>query len=285
MSAVVLITGCSSGIGLQSAVAAAQAGYTTVASVRDLDRAGPLRAAADEAGVKLDVRQLDVTDDASIEACLAGIVQTHGRLDALVNNAGLANTLPTIEMCAMARYRASLEVNFFGVVATTRAAMPQLRASRGRIVTIGSTRGLIAQPFNEAYSAAKFAVEGFMESLAPVAASQGVTVVLVEPGPVLGTAFGANSGVTRESLLAESGPYVDVLTDYLDWVVRMAHPGAQPAHAVAEVVLRTLADPRPAFRLMTSDWADEYARVKLADPDGTAVQTMTRSWLAPAKEA
>ena len=285
MTAVLLITGTSSGIGLECAVAAARAGYTTVATVRDLDRTGALRAAADAAGVTVDIRQLDVTDGASIEACLAGVVDTHGRLDVLVNNAGRANTFPTIEMCTMAHYRASLEVNFFGVVATTRAALPHLRASRGRIVTVGSTRGLIAQPFNEAYSAAKFAVEGFMESLAPVAASQGVTVLMVEPGPVLGTAFGPNSGVTRESLLADAGPYAEVLTDYLDWVVRTAHPGAQPAREVAEVILRALADPAPAFRVMTSDWAGEYARLKLADPDGTAVQKMTRSWLCPPEPA
>jgi NAD(P)-dependent dehydrogenase (short-subunit alcohol dehydrogenase family) len=285
MSSVVLITGTSSGIGLASAVAAAHAGHTTVATVRNLDRTGPLREAATEAGVALDIRQLDVTDESSIDKCLAGAIDTHGRLDALVNNAGIGNTFPTIEMCSMARYRANLEVNFFGVVAATRAALPYLRASRGRVVTIGSTRGLVAQPFNEAYSAAKFAVEGFMESLAPVAAGMGVTVVLVEPGPVLGTAFGANAGVTRESLLADAGPYAEVLRPYLDWVVRTAYPGAQSAREVAEVVVRTLADPEPAFRVMTSDWAREYARVKLADPDGTVVQAMTRSWLSPVREA
>jgi NAD(P)-dependent dehydrogenase (short-subunit alcohol dehydrogenase family) len=184
----------------------------------------------------------------------------------------------------MAVYRASLEVNFFGVVATTRAALPHLRASRGRVVTVGSTRGLIAQPFNEAYSAAKFAVEGFLESLAPVAAAMGVSVVLVEPGPVLGSAFGANSGVTRESLLADAGPYADVLEPYLDWVVRTGYPGAQSPREVAEVVLRAVTDPDPAFRIMTSDWVNEYTRIKLADPDGATVQAMTRSWLAPVRE-
>lgn len=275
----VLITGASSGIGLQTAIVAARAGFTAIATVRDLNRSEKLRKAAADAGVTLDIRQLDVTDQRSIDECLDGAMAAHGRLDALVNNAGVANNVPTIEMCGMAAYRANLEVNFFGVVATTRAALPHVRASHGRIVTIGSTRGLIAQPFNEAYSAAKFAVEGFMESLAPVAAGLGVTVVMVEPGPVLDTSFAANSGITRESLLAASGPYAEVLAPYLDWVVRTGWPGAQPAREVAEVVLRALTEPEPALRIPTSDWVREYAGIKLADPDGTTVRALTRSWL------
>jgi NAD(P)-dependent dehydrogenase (short-subunit alcohol dehydrogenase family) len=276
----VLITGCSSGLGLATAVAAARAGRTTVATVRDLDRADALRAAAHDAGVTVDVRRLDVTDADSVHECVAGVVDTYGRLDALVNNAGIGNTFPTVEMCDMATFRANLEVNFFGVVVTTRACLPHLRASRGRVVTVGSTRGLIGQPFNEGYSAAKFAVEGFLESLAPVAAAMGVTVSIVEPGPVFETAFGANTGVTRESLLADAGPYAEVLRPYLDWVAAGGWPGAQTAREVAEVVLAALTAPEPAFRIMTSEWAREYAAVKLADPDGSVVQAMTRSWLA-----
>ncbi|MFD0632179.1 SDR family NAD(P)-dependent oxidoreductase [Catenulispora yoronensis] len=203
---VVLITGCSSGIGLETALAAAGAGCTTVATMRDPDKAGPLLAAAAEVGVTVDVRRLDVTDEQSIDACLKEVVADHGRLDAVVNNAGGANTFATIETASMAEYRANLEVNFFGVVAVTRAALPHLRASGGRVVTVGSSRGLIGQPFNEGYSAAKFAVEGFMESLAPTAAAMGVSIVLVEPGPVLGTAWGPNSGLTRQGLLDAAGP-------------------------------------------------------------------------------
>jgi NAD(P)-dependent dehydrogenase (short-subunit alcohol dehydrogenase family) len=285
MSTVVLITGTSSGIGLESAIATARAGYTTVATVRDPGRTEQLRKAAADAGVTLDIRRLDITDESSIDGCLTEVIDTHGRLDVLVNNAGRANTFTTIETCTMERYRANLEVNFFGTVAMTRAALPHLRASRGRVVTIGSTRGLIGQPFNEGYSAAKFAVEGFLESLAPVVAALGVTVVLVEPGPVLGSAWGANSGVTRESLLAEAGPYVDVLEPYLDWVRRSGYPGAQSPREVADVVLRAVSEPDPPFRVMTSDWAKEYARIKLADPDGTVVQAMTRSWLVPVRES
>ncbi|MCP2322742.1 NAD(P)-dependent dehydrogenase (short-subunit alcohol dehydrogenase family) [Hamadaea flava] len=276
---IVLVTGCSTGIGLHTAVAAAQAGWTVVATMRDLSRQDALLDAASSAGVEVDVRRLDVTSWESIQDCMAAVVDKYGRLDAVVNNAGVGNTVPTIEMASLDAYRANIEVNFFGVVAMTKAALPHLRASRGRVVTLGSTRGLIGQPFNEAYSAAKFAVEGFLESLAPTAAGMGVTVTIVEPGPVLETAFGANTGITRDSLIADCGPYTDVLVPYLDWVASGGYPGAQTAREVAEVVVESLSDPRPPLRVLTSTWAKEYASRKLADVDGSAVQTAARSWL------
>jgi NAD(P)-dependent dehydrogenase (short-subunit alcohol dehydrogenase family) len=281
----VLITGASSGIGLETAVLAARAGHTVIATMRDLSRSADARKAADDAGVTLDLRRLDVTDEDSIVECVRQVMEAHGQLDALVNNAGIGNNVPTIEMCTMEKYRANIEVNFFGVVATTKAALPHLRASRGRVVTIGSTRGLIGQPFNEAYSAAKFAVEGFLEALSPVAAGMGVRVAIVEPGPVLHTSFAANTGVTRESLLASSGPYAPVLEPYLDWVVRTGFPGAQTAREVAEVVVRALTEPDPAFRIPTGDWARQYAAIKLADPDGSVVRTMVESWMTRAPSA
>ena len=114
---------------------------------------------------------------------MAAVAADHGRIDAVVNNAG-AGHLGTIETESVDDVRRVMEVNFFGVVAVTRAAMPHLRASGGRLVTVSSVGGAVGQPFNEAYCAAKFAVEGFMESLVPVAATVGVTVVVIEPGAV-----------------------------------------------------------------------------------------------------
>jgi NAD(P)-dependent dehydrogenase (short-subunit alcohol dehydrogenase family) len=175
---VLLIAGRSSGIGLSTSVVAGKHGYRVVATMRNLDGAGPLRAAADEAGVELDVRRLDVTDQASITTCVDGVVADHGHLDVVVNNAG-AGHIGTIENESLDDVRQVMEVNFFGVVAVTEAVIPHLRASHGRIVTVTSVGGAVGQPFNEAYCAAKFAVEGFMESMAPVAESLGVGVALV----------------------------------------------------------------------------------------------------------
>ncbi|NRQ38590.1 SDR family NAD(P)-dependent oxidoreductase [Nonomuraea sp. NN258] len=280
----VLITGTSSGIGLATAVAAARAGFTVVATMRDTGRDGELREAAARAGVTVDVRRLDVTDPASAAACLRYVRVAYGRLDALVNNAGVANFDPTMEMSTMDDLRANLEVNFFGVVAVSRVAMPLLRASRGRLITVGSVHGLVGQPFNEAYAAAKFAVEGFMESLAPVAAAHGVKVSVVVPGFVPDTQFGIFPDINRETIRAASGPYARTFGDYIDWVRGQGWEGAGQSRAeVAEVIVHALTAESPPFRIPTSAWVRDYLAPKLADPAGAAVQTLARTWIgAPA---
>ncbi|MEV4612412.1 SDR family NAD(P)-dependent oxidoreductase [Kitasatospora sp. NPDC049258] len=277
---IVLITGCSSGIGLATAVAAARAGFTTVATMREPGRARPLREAAQRAGVTVDVRRLDVTDPDSVAACVGGVERDYGRLDAVVNNAGISNFDPTLEMSTTAALRANLEVNFFGVIEVSRAAMPLLRAGGGRLITIGSVHGVVGQPFNEAYCAAKFAVEGFMESLAPVAGAHGVAVSLVVPGFVADTSFGVFPDIDRASVQAASGPYAPTFADYIDWVGGQGWETAgQLAHEVAEVVVRTLRAERPAFRVPANDWAAAYLAHKLADRDGSTVQRLARTWI------
>jgi NAD(P)-dependent dehydrogenase (short-subunit alcohol dehydrogenase family) len=274
-----LVTGASSGIGLATAIAAARAGFATVGTVRRPDGDLALREAAERAGVGVDVVSLEVTDPVSVEQCVRSVVAMHGRLDALVNNAGVAGIAPTLELSTMDHLRASMEVNFFGVVAMSRAAMAHLRATGGRLVTISSVRGVIGQPFNEVYSAAKFAVEGFMEALAPVAAEVGVTVSLIEPAAVLDTAFITNAAPDPGAMLAAAGPYEDAFRAYRGWVGTGAIESAQVAAEVAEVVVRTLTDERPALRVQTSEYAHEYVARKLVDPSGDAVLDLTRSWL------
>lgn len=273
----VLITGTSSGIGLATAVATAAAGWTTVATLRDPARATALRTAAEEAGVTVDIRTLDVTDEASIARCVREVVDAHDGLDAVVSNAGAAH-VGTVETDDLAEVRACLEVNFFGVVQLTRAVMPHLRASRGRLVTVSSVGGVVGQPFNEAYCAAKFAVEGFMEALAPVAASTGVRVSVVEPGAVA-SEFVSNAGLDPQAMLADAGPYAPALGAYLTRVTSQFAGSAQPAGSVADTITALLRSADPAFRVQTSDWAREFVATKLTDVDGSAVQALTTPWV------
>ncbi|MFF0431552.1 SDR family NAD(P)-dependent oxidoreductase [Streptomyces sp. NPDC004327] len=274
----VLITGTSSGIGLAAAVGAAGAGWTVIATMRDTGKAEPLLKAAEEAGVadRVRVKRLDVVDAASVTACLDEVIAEHGRLDALVNNAGAAG-VGTIEQSSLDDVRATMEVNFFGVVTATKAALPHLRASGGRVVTVTSVGGVVGQPFNEAYCAAKFAVEGFMESLAPVAAAVGVDVTVVEPGAVA-SEFVANLGLDIPAVLAGAGPYAPALQAYLARTQGSFANAQSPAEAAAPVVEALTAE-RPAFRVQTSQWAREFVGTKLADLDGSAVQTLTHAWV------
>jgi NAD(P)-dependent dehydrogenase (short-subunit alcohol dehydrogenase family) len=279
MSPVALITGTSSGIGLSSAIAAAKHGFTTVATLRDIGKDGALRAAAEAAGVTIDVRQLDVVDNDSITRCIDGVVADHGTLDVLVNNAG-RGFVGTIEQVSMEDMRAVMEVNFFGVVAATKAALPHLRTSRGRVVTVTSVGGVVGQPFNEAYCSAKFAVEGFMESLAPVAATVGVRVSVIEPGPV-STEFINNVGVDVGQMFAEGGEYAPAMRAYIAHIMaEFANPdAAQTSDDVAATVLSAMVTDSPAFRHQTSQWATNFAGFKLSDHDGSAVVGMTSGWV------
>lgn len=274
---VVVVTGASSGIGLATVIAAASAGWDTVATVRDTARAQTLLQAADAAGVSIDVRRLDVTDPASIQQCLGDVVAAHGSLDVLVNNAGAAH-VGTIETDDMDEFRQCVEVNFFGVVQVTRAAMPHLRASRGRVITVSSVGGVVGQPFNEAYCAAKFAVEGFMEALAPVAAAVEVDVCVIEPGAVA-SSFITNAGLDPATMLQAAGPYTGPLGSYLQRTMAHFDGSAQPAHEVAQLIADALSAAPLPFRLQTSAAATAFVSPKLADLDGSAVQSLTRPWV------
>ncbi|WP_213815859.1 SDR family NAD(P)-dependent oxidoreductase [Glaciihabitans sp. dw_435] len=279
-SPVTLITGTSSGIGLEIAVQAAAAGHTVVATMRNLTKADALRAAATAAGVTLDIQQLDVTDGTSIATRIDATIRDHGRIDALVNNAG-AGHVGTIEIEGTAAVREVMEVNFFGVVALTEAALPHLRASGGRLVTVTSVGGAVGQPFSEAYCAAKFAVEGFMESLAPVAATVGVRVSVVEPGAV-GSDFVANIGMDAPAMVAASGPYGPALSAYLARS-RQSFSAAQSSADAAATIVTLLGAESPAPRIQTSAGATAFVGTKYSDLDGSAVVGMTSSWVAAAQ--
>jgi uncharacterized protein (TIGR03086 family) len=267
----VVVTGCATGIGLATAIATARAGWHTVATVPDLGRAGPLRDAAERAGVSLDIRALDPVDASSIASCLAGLDQ----VDALVNHADPAVSDATLEVAGLADIRAQMERGFFDIIAMSQAVLPALRESRGRLITVGGVRGVVGHPFDEGLAAVKAAVEAYMESLAPVAFQVGVSVSMIEPGPVLPPPAAADP---EKSALA-AGPYLAAYVAYRHWLATQANDGAQTPDDVAEVVVATLNAPRPAFRVATSAHAAKVLSVKLADPDGAGVQEMTRPWV------
>ena len=170
--------------------------------MRDTKKASLFEQRAKEAGVVIDVRQLDVQDDASIERCVQDVIKTYDHIDLLVNNAG-AGYLGTLEQTSPQDLQRTMDINFFGVWRVTQAVFPLMRAARsGRILTVTSVGGLIGQPFNDAYCAAKFAVQGLMESLAPVAKQLGIDVCLIEPGAV-NTEFVSSVEASRAEVTQE----------------------------------------------------------------------------------
>jgi NAD(P)-dependent dehydrogenase (short-subunit alcohol dehydrogenase family) len=182
----VLITGTSSGIGLATAVVLAKRGWRVFATLRDLGKRGQLERALKDAGVQqgVGIEQLDVTSGTSIGAAIEPILsRTGNELDAVVHNAGVA-AAGVLEDVPEAELRRVMDTNFFGVLALTRALLPIFRKQRsGRIVVVTSEAAFMGQPTNSIYSASKWALEGWAESIAYELEPFGIEVVLVEPGP------------------------------------------------------------------------------------------------------
>ncbi len=172
---VVLVTGASSGIGRATAEHLATRGWRVYGAQRRLPAAGQA-----PAGVGMLI--MDVDDDASVEHGVSMVHRDAGRIDAVVNNAGMA-WMGAVEDTSVAEAKAQLETNFFGAFRVCRAVLPIMRAQgRGHIVNVSSLAGVLGLPFSGLYSASKFALEGMTESLRFEARRFGIKVVLIEPG-------------------------------------------------------------------------------------------------------
>jgi short-subunit dehydrogenase len=274
----IVITGASSGIGEAGALALAHAGHDVVATVRTNEARTALLERASSSSIELEVVLLEVTDAAAVESTLDEIAQT-APIDVLINNAGVG-VVGTLEELSMEELRHALEVNFFAVAHATKVVLPAMRlAGQGQIITVTSVGGIVGQPFNEAYCAAKFAVEGLMESLAPMAATKGISVSVVEPGPVA-TSFIANvAGIEGMMETDADAPYASQKAGYLSRAGNQ-FANAQSADEVAALLVEIVAADQPAFRYQTSAWSTEFVATKLADLDGSAVTSMTSTWIA-----
>lgn len=275
MNKITLITGTSSGVGLETALLFAQKGYKVYASMRDTAKQDKLVAEAERMGLSIAVVALDVCDVASIEKAVQYIVEQEGRIDVLINNAG-AGLAKTTEHATEAEIQWVTETNFLSVVRCTKAVLPIMRQQKsGHIINISSVGGLVGQPFNELYCAAKFAVEGYTEALATYLPQHfGIHLTAIEPGGIATEFFKS----AREKILGGAGlpqdEYLPIFQKYIDGMQKRAASGEnktafQQAIDVANVILAVAESPNPPIRIRTSDWANDFCQYKTAtDPEG-----------------
>jgi len=243
---IALITGSSSGFGLLTSIELAKAGFRVVATMRDLGRRGPLDQAAAAAGAaaQLDIRQLDVTNLDSIPAFVDSVVRDHGRLDVLVNNAGFA-VAGFAEDIKLEELRRQFETNFFGAVATTKAALPTMRRQRsGHIIMVSSIGGLLGSVTVSSYSASKHALEGWSESLRLELNALGIKVVLIEPGAFL-TDIWTRGAVMGEKATTQESPNIQRSLRMRERI--QALPKRDPIE-VARLIASVAQDPNPKLR-------------------------------------
>jgi NAD(P)-dependent dehydrogenase (short-subunit alcohol dehydrogenase family) len=236
------ITGAGRGMGVDIAKAALAAGHAVVATGRNPERVSAALGAHDD----LLAVKLDVTDPADAQAAAQAAVQRFGRIDVLVNNAGNFYA-GFFEEITPGDFRAQVETTLFGPMHVTRAVLPVLRAQRsGVVVAISSTAGIVGQEFCTAYAAAKFGVEGWIESLGPEVAPFGIHTMVVEPG-----------FFRTELLSPESTNYAEAsIEDYAErtnqtvaaWNAMNGQQGGDPAKlAKALVQLASQDEPPPRW--------------------------------------
>jgi NAD(P)-dependent dehydrogenase (short-subunit alcohol dehydrogenase family) len=249
MSQVVLVTGCRSGFGLLSAVELARRGHVVYAGLRDPAAADALRAAT--AGLSVFPVALDVTQATQRDAAVERILDEQGRIDALVNNAGVALG-GFLEQVAEDEFRQVLDTNVIGPWALTKAVLPAMRLRRsGKIIMVGSMSGRIGLPGVGVYAASKWALEGMSESWRHELALFGIELTLVEPAQFKTDIFGRNRRIARGADDPDSpwAPYVRSLD-----------------RSVRAMVERSAGDPVQVARLITR--LVEAKRSRLRHPIG-----------------
>jgi len=246
MEQTILVTGSTSGFGRLTVETLARQGYRVFAGMRaaagkNAPAAEELRALAQREQLALHIVEIDVTDDASVERAIAAIIETSGRLDVVVNNAGVSYSGP-LEAFTLEQVRQQFEINVFSVLRVNRAALPQMRKQgSGLLLQIGSIVGRLGMPFLGLYGATKFALEGLTESYCYELAPFGIDAAIIEPG-TFPTTISANRQVAADAerfTLYQAG--IDAFTAPFYAENRSATP--PDPQEVADAVARVIAQP------------------------------------------
>jgi NAD(P)-dependent dehydrogenase (short-subunit alcohol dehydrogenase family) len=264
---VALITGSNSGIGRGSALELARRGWTVYASMRDLARGDKLAAAAAEAGVVVHPVRLDVSDADSVREAVAEVTDRAGRIDVLVNNAGVGGNGVT-EEAPIELYQEVMDANLYGAIRCIQAVLPQMRERRsGAIVNVSSVTGRVAHIAQSPYYVSKFALEALSEGLAQELAAFGVRVVVVEPGVTKSAIFAKNTEAPNAS-----GAY-DAHYRRLFQFFAAGIPQATPPEEVGEVIFEAVTTDRPRLRWPVSWGGPELiaGRAAMTDEEWVAL--------------
>ena len=250
MHRVALITGCSSGIGYETALMLARNGFHIFATMRDTKKSNSLAKIIEKEKLALKILELDVNDGKSIENAINRIKSEAKRIDILINNAGYG-LVGFFEDLTLDEVRNQFETNFFGVLNITKKVIPIMRLQKsGTIVNISSGAGQVGFPGISAYVSTKFAVEGFSESLMYELSPFGIKVIIIEPG-VVKTNFFRNCIISEESTKNRS-PYSRSLDKIQKNIDLMQEHATSPTD-VAKIILQVLNTDEPMQRYIVGN--------------------------------
>jgi len=238
---VVLISGCSTGVGRDLAQTLSERGYAVVATARKLDSLAGLPAAMTLA--------LDVTDQKSVDDAVAAVLARFGRIDVLVNNAGYS-VRSAVEEMNETLAREMFDVNVWGLLRMTKAVIPHMRERKaGRIVHVGSVVGKFTWPVNGGYSASKHAVEALSDAMRLELKSFGISVALVEPGTIDTKFMKSSEEKSADRYADKDSPYARLYERFRGMAADPARRGA-PAEEVSKVIIEAIEAKKPKARYL-----------------------------------
>lgn len=276
MNKVVLVTGCSSGIGLATVVELAKNNYKVYATMRDLSRKEKLVEVAKQSGGTLEILQLDVTDDNSVKKTVKEIISKEGRIDVLINNAayGLRGT---VENVTIDEIKQQFDTNVFGIIRVCQEVLPYMREQNsGHIINISSVAAVRSLPYSGIYSATKTAIEAISESMATELSLFGIKVTVIEPGPV-STDF-AHRSLKYGTRLDNVNPYKEI-QEATKKAQEERLKTAQKPEEIAALIKEIIETENPHFRYQTREDGKQIAAIKFKDITGDSVIEAVRRQL------
>ncbi|MFP6772965.1 MAG: SDR family oxidoreductase [Alphaproteobacteria bacterium] len=263
-----VVTGTTSDIGLATVVRLAKAGHKVYAGIRNPSTADDLKAAIEQTGGTIAMLKLDVTDEGSIQDAIASVLAAEGRIDVLINNAGISSR-GSVEETSLEVFRGVFETNFFGLVAVTQAVLPGMRErSSGAIINVGSLAGVMAFAAHSVYAPTKYAVEAHSEILAQQMLPFNVRVAVIEPG-VIPTALIENTQKTQGPLNPDSPYAVHGRRFKALFDTQLNHRTPASADDVAQTIEHAITTDDPKLCYLVGQDAVDFvaARRRVSDED------------------
>jgi NAD(P)-dependent dehydrogenase (short-subunit alcohol dehydrogenase family) len=270
---VVVVTGANSGIGRATAIHLASRGHRVFGTTRSLDKVAKLKAMSEDSGVNVELVVMDVADDASVAEGFARVLEGAGRVDVLVNNAGIAANGVT-EEATIESMAEVMNVNLYGVVRCTQAVLPSMRGRRrGCIVNISSVIGRFPAIGQQPYVASKWALEGLSEAMSQELAGFGIRVAIIEPGVTKSAILAKNTSAPHET-----GAYGDAYERLFAFYATGAVKATDPFE-VAKVIELAITTDRPVLRYPVAWGSDELlsGRESLSDELWASMGALTNA--------
>ena len=275
---VAVVTGSSSGIGLETSLLLAKNGFRTFATVRNLDKANAIRNISDKGELPIHVVELDVSSDKSVNAAIDKINDESKRIDVLVNNAGYS-LIGALEDLSMDEIKAQFETNLFGTIRVMKAVLPIMRKQKGgTIVNVSSMAGRVGFPLFPVYSGTKFALEGVSESIRLETDPLGIKIVLVEPGTIRSN-FASNA-IIGQKAAEPASPYASLMETLQKATARFVDQGTPPEE-VAKVILKAATIDNPDLRYLVGNDAIQMIEARKGMSDQEFGVVVKEHLLAP----